>query len=118
MMFAKNEGAKFYLYANPIDFRGSINRLLQHVASLLSKEPHSGDVYLFYNRKKDKLKALFWDKNGFVLYYKRMERRKFIISKLLSGEVTLSPEECELLLTGFDFTVKRDGLGTDFSNYF
>lgn len=118
-MFARsNKDIKFYLYASPIDFRGSINRLVQHVITLLQKEPQNGDVYLFYNRGKDKLKGLFWDNTGFVLYYKRMERRKFIISKLLNGEVKLTAEECQLLLAGFDFTLKREGSSFNFSHYF
>ena len=117
-MFARAESTKFYLYATYIDLRGSINSLVQHVSSLLVKEPQSGDVYLFYNRNRDKLKALFWDGNGFVLYYKRMERRKFIISKLLTGEINISSEECQLLLSGFDFMIKREFNSCDFSKYF
>lgn len=117
-MFSRNESKQFYLYAHPVDFRGSIDSFTNHVSSLLMKEPQSGDVYIFYNRNKDKLKALFWDHNGFVLYYKRMERRKFMIGKLLTGEINLSSEECQLLLAGFDFTVKRDYKDVDFSRYF
>jgi transposase len=106
------------LYAEPIDCRKSINSLAYCVVSVLEKEPQSGDVFIFYNRSKDKIKALYWDSNGFVLYYKRMEKRRFIISKLLKGEINLSHQECYLLFSGYDFTIRRDANDMNFSHYF
>lgn len=117
-MFVLADNAKVYLYAIPIDLRKSIDGLVQSVVGLLNKQPQSGDVYLFCNRGKDKLKALYWDGNGFVMYYKRMEKRRFIISRLLSGEVELSHEECQLLLCGADLMLRREYLTRDFTRYF
>ncbi|MAZ39874.1 MAG: IS66 family insertion sequence hypothetical protein [Legionellales bacterium] len=110
--------AKIYLYAKAIDCRKSIDGLSYLVINLLGKKPKSGDIFIFHNRSKDKLKALYWDNNGFVLYYKRMESRRFVISKLLQGEVSLSHEECQLLFLGYDFTIKRDANSLYFSQYF
>jgi len=117
-MFELNKSSKIYLYACPIDCRKSIDGLAYVVLSVLEREPKSGDVFIFYNRGKDKLKALFWDGNGFVLYYKRMDKRRFVLSKLLSGEVTLTHEECYLLFSGYDFTIQRDANAAIFSRYF
>lgn len=117
-VFSLREDAKIYLYAEPIDCRKSIDSLSYLVVSLLGKNPGSGDVFIFHNRGKDKLKALCWDGHGFVLYYKRMEKRRFVISKLLKGEISLSFEECYLLFSGYDFTLKRDENAANFSHYF
>ena len=117
-MFAYKADAKVYLYAQPIDCRKSIDGLIVSVVNLLNKEPQSGDIFLFYNRSKDKIKALYWDRQGFALYYKRMEKRHFIISKLVKGDILLSHEECGLLFSGYDFTIKREENTKHFSHYF
>ena len=58
----------------PVDLRKSIDGLSLLVGQVLGQDPFSAQLFVFVNRRRDKLKALRWDHNGFVLYYKRLER--------------------------------------------
>ena len=89
--------------------RKAVNGLSTIVLDEFSEPPTSGNTFIFFNKYKNKLKCLFWDKNGFVLYYKRLEKRKFVISKELSGDkIEITQEQLQGLLAGFDFTLMSD----------
>jgi transposase len=71
---------KSVLIANkPIDLRFSINGLVNLLTDEKSIDPFDGSVYVFYNNKKDKVKCIFWDGNGFILIYKKLYSHKFKI---------------------------------------
>ena len=65
-----NHLTKVYLYRDPIDFRKSHRGLSAIVESELGHDPFSGCQYAFTNKQRNKIKCLFWEDNGFVLYYK------------------------------------------------
>src|SRR5512144_2712918 len=75
-MFLLN-GVQIYLARQPVDLRKSIDGLSLLVSHVLGQDPFSAHLFVFTNRRRDKLKALSWDQNGFVLYYKRLERGRF-----------------------------------------
>ncbi|GAB1426132.1 hypothetical protein MASR2M16_33660 [Thauera terpenica] len=66
--------------------------------------PFGDALYLFINRRRDKLKALYWHRNGFCLWYKRLEAERFAWPAIEAGEATcvLTMKELEWLLEGFD----------------
>lgn len=66
-----------YLHRQPVDFRKAVNGLCEVVETELSMNPFDDCLYLFCNRSRDRLKILHWDKTGFVLWYKRLEKEKF-----------------------------------------
>ncbi len=66
-----------YLHRAPVDFRKAVNGLCEVVQTQLSMNPFDENLYVFCNRGRDKLKILHWDRTGFVLWYKRLERDKF-----------------------------------------
>ena len=70
-------GGPIYLARAPVDLRKSIDGLSVLVSQVLQQDPFSRQLFIFINRRRDKLKALAWDQNGFVLYYKRLERGQF-----------------------------------------
>jgi transposase len=70
-------GVPIYLAREPVDLRKSIDGLSLLVSQVLGQDPFSAHLFVFINRCRDKLKALSWDQNGFVLYYKRLERGRF-----------------------------------------
>jgi len=70
-------GGPIYLAREPVDLRKSIDGLSVLVSQVLRQDPFSRQLFIFVNRRRDKLKALAWDQNGFVLYYKRLERGRF-----------------------------------------
>ena len=66
-----------YLHRKPVDFRKAINGLCVLVEQEMALDPYSEDLFMFCNRGRDKLKILHWDKTGFVMWYKRLEKEKF-----------------------------------------
>jgi transposase len=66
-----------YLYRDPMDFRNSYRVLAAIVEQALEHDPFDGALYAFTNRWRDKIKLLFWEGNGFVLYYKSLAEEKF-----------------------------------------
>ena len=76
-MFSLHSSLTFYFYTSPCDMRKSFNGLSGLVRNELGKEPTSGDVFIFLNKKRTHLKLLHWERGGFVLYYKRLEQGTF-----------------------------------------
>jgi len=86
----------------PVDFRKSIDGLAIAVGAALGRDPMGGELFLFRNRTRTALKALYWTPNGFVLVYKRLERRRFALPDTPVGtaEVTLPAALLDELLSG------------------
>jgi len=76
-MFALNSSLRFYLYQGVTDMRKSFDGLCGIVQSQLGRDPTSGEVFIFINRRRDRVKLLHWQNGGFVLYYKRLESGTF-----------------------------------------
>jgi transposase len=68
---------RVYLARGSTDMRKSIDGLAVLVQEVFELDPFSPNLFVFCNRKRDKLKILYWDQNGFWLYYRRLERGKF-----------------------------------------
>ena len=68
------QGLKIYLFGESVDIRKQMNGLIALVEGTYHMDPFEKALFLFTNKKKDKIKALKWDENGFVVYYKRLER--------------------------------------------
>ena len=82
-----------------VDFRKSIDGLAMSVGQALGRDPMCGEVFLFRNRTRTALKAIYWTPNGFVLVYKRLERGRFSIPDG-PGEVVLPADLLQGLLDG------------------
>ena len=94
-----------YLATGVTDMRKSINGLSIIVSELLGHDPFNGSVFVFCNRHRDKLKILFWEHNGFWLYYRRLDRGKFQWpTQLEQKTVALSVRELQWLLDGLSCT--------------
>lgn len=75
------ENTRVYVAAKSVDFRKAIDGLAALIVEQFETPVNDGSVYVFYNRDCDRIKCLFWDKNGFVLYHKRLERGRFKFGK-------------------------------------
>lgn len=76
-MFALSESLRYYLYSQPTDMRKSFDSLCQLVETGMERNPMSGEVFLFINRPRNRMKLLRWEFGGFILYYKRLESGTF-----------------------------------------
>lgn len=92
-----------YLHRVPIDMRRQIDGLAALVEGAMKENVFSGCLFVFINKRRNKLKILAWEKNGFVLWYKRLEQDKFAWPLGMSDVVvTLSGEQLNWLLDGYD----------------
>ena len=96
-------GVKAYVCTEPVDMRKSIDGLSQLVAPLLSGDAFSGSVFVFMSRRREKVKLLWWDRHGFWLAYKRLERGRFPRPEELVRR-GLSLAELTAFLEGIDLT--------------
>jgi len=76
-MFSPAHPARVYIATGVTDMRKSINGLSILVADQLELDPLSGHLFAFCNRKRDIIKILYWDRNGFCLWHKRLEKDRF-----------------------------------------
>jgi len=98
-----NNVPEVYLHCQYVDFRKSINGLAAIVESELELSAMSGAVFVFCNKGRDKLKILYWDRTGFALWYKRLEKDKFKWpTKLNEPTLSLSEQQLHWLLSGYD----------------
>jgi transposase len=92
-----------YLCREPIDFRKQIDGLSVLVELELGLSPFASALYVFTNRQRNKIKALYWHRNGFCLWQKRLEAQKFAWPKEGQASLqTISLLEFQWLLEGFD----------------
>jgi transposase len=91
---------KIYLYQKPVDFRNQVYGLAQIVHAELKRNPAEELILVFQNRKKDKVKILMWDLNGFVLVYKVLEKGRFDFGLSRDGQLEIRYEELKMLLSG------------------
>lgn len=80
-MFSLGASHTYYLYHAACDMRKSFNSLSGLVCNELGRNPASGEVFVFINRRRNCIKLLHWERGGFVLYYKRLEQGVFTLPK-------------------------------------
>lgn len=100
------------LALEPVDFRKSIDGLAIAVGRTLGRDPMAGEVFLFRNRSRTSLKALYWTPNGFVLVYKRLERLRFSLPDTVeaTAELTLPAAVLNDLLAGVTRAIRSHDL--------
>ncbi len=94
---------EIFLHRDVVDFRKSINGLVDIVEGELERDAYTGAIFIFCNKGRDKLKILYWDQTGFALWYKRLEKQKFKWpTKANSEAFELSEQQLAWLLSGHD----------------
>jgi transposase len=105
-MFRFDDTLKVYLHREAVDFRMGINGLSILVEQALGLNPFAAAVYVFCNRRRDRIKILAWDRNGFWLMLKKLEADRFIWPDV-AAVPTLSIEQLHWLLDGVDLALIR-----------
>ena len=111
MMF-ETDSVQILIYNLPVDMRRAIDGLATIVSECLELSPTSGTIYVFYNRQGDKLKILYWQRNGFCLWYKRLEKYRFKLPNPSHQTMEITMQQLRWLLDGLDFT-KLQGHGRE-----
>ena len=97
-------GVKVLVATKPVDFRRGMDGLARAVKEDLKADPYSGVIYVFRAKRADRVKLLYWDGSGLVLYAKRLEQGGFRSPQISDGVMRLSAVQLSALISGMDWT--------------
>jgi transposase len=106
-MISLPTGTKVWLAAGKTDMRKGFDGLSAVAQSVLHANPLSGHVFVFRGRMGDRVKVLWWDGQGMVLLYKRIEKARFVWPAAKDGKVQITPAQLSSLLEGMDWRLTR-----------
>lgn len=101
---------KLYVAPQPVSLRKGFDGLSLYVQTVLRLDPLSGHLFVFFNRRRDQVSLLFWDRSGYVLWKKRLERGRFRLPVFVSdapGSAQIEAAELSLILEGLDLGAAR-----------
>ena len=103
-MMLPAQSHRVFLAVGSTDMRKSINGLSIMVEQVLEQNPFAGDLFVFCNRRRNMIKILYWDHNGFCVWHKRLEEHRFTWPRTREEVITIGQKELEWLLAGLDYT--------------
>ena len=93
---------RLFVCTRPTDMRKGFDGLAQTVQTLLRQDPFSGHLFVFRNRRRDRVKILYWDRDGWAIWYKRLEAGTFAFPFVETGRKEIAAWELGMLLEGID----------------
>jgi transposase len=106
-MLSLPPAVRLFLCTAPTDLRRSFDGLACLAETVLRQDPFSGHLFLFRNKRGDRLKALHWDRDGYVIWYKRLEQGTFRFPAAPGAVHEISAADLALILEGIDLTSVR-----------
>lgn len=106
----RSSTTRIWLCTAPTDMRRGFDRLAEQGRSITKQDPQSGHLFIFRSRGGDRLKVLYWDSDGYCIWYKRLEEGTFKLPRLEAAQqsVELRASELAMILDGIDLaSVKR-----------
>ena len=99
-----SQAARIWLAAEATDMRCGFDRLAERVRVVIGQDPLGGHLFVFRSRRGDRLKILLWDRDGFVLWYKRLESGVFKLPRMSTGSrsIEIRGSELAMILDGID----------------
>ena len=100
---------RVFLHTPPTDLRKGFDALSGLVTTAFSQDPTSGHLFLFVNRRRDRLKILCWDRDGLAIWYKRLETGSFQLPLITrdATSIEMTPTQLSLILSGIDLHSAR-----------
>lgn len=108
-MLSWGPGTKIYVATEPVDMRKGHDGLCKLAEVVMRSDPYSGHYFVFFGRRLDRVKVLFWDRAGFVVYYERLAKGRFRMPRASAdgASVAIDGAELAMLLGGFDVRSAR-----------
>jgi transposase len=106
-MFGLSAAVRVYLAKEPADMRKSFDALAALASGTLGLDPLSGHLFVFVNKRRDRIKILYWDRDGLVVWAKRLERGTYRVPDAAAGRVEMTTAELAALLAGIDLDTAR-----------
>ena len=101
-MLSFSSRQRYFLYRGATDMRKGFNDLSGLVRQHIKHELLSGDVFIFLNKRRDRVKLLVWDRNGFIVWYKVLERGTFELPAAENDTLEMSWTDIQMLLEGIE----------------
>jgi transposase len=98
---------KIFVCTLSTDMRRSFDGLAALASEVVREDPLSGHLFVFINRRRDRVKVLWWDEDGYALFYKRLETGTFEMPRSIEGRMEMSHGELGMLLDGVDLSSVR-----------
>jgi transposase len=92
------DDTKIHFYSHPVDMRKSIDTLCMLVSDIMKMNPADGSLFLFRSKSGNKLKAIYYETNCFTLWYRRLEKGRFVFPKNAEGKIEMSQQHFNWLL--------------------
>jgi transposase len=109
-MLSVSSGVKIFVYNGVADLRRGFDGLAAIVEDAMGENPLSGSLYIFLNRRGNRIKALYWDNDGYAIWYKRLERGRFEMPRAEGFEGTrleITASQLSLILEGIELASVR-----------
>jgi transposase len=106
-MLSMASPSRVFLYTLATDMRKSFNGLHGLVVEAIRQDPLSGDWFVFLNRRRDRIKVLVWERDGFSIYYKQLQSGTYALPRHDGDSIVLTSQQLALLLTGVDLNQTR-----------
>lgn len=106
-MFNIPNGLKIFVATTPMDMRKSFDGMAHLVINELKKDVYSGHVFVFCNKRGDKIKIFYWDRTGYCYWFKRLEQGIFRVPKVSGQSFCVTPAELSLILEGIELTHRQ-----------
>ncbi len=98
---------RIFLCRSAVDFRKAHDGLCAIIRDEFKDDPFSGDIFAFFNRAKDRIKLVVWDRNGFWLFYKRLEKGTFPFAVSGEGRMEIEQGQLSMILEGIEWNHAR-----------
>jgi transposase len=106
-MISLPSAVRIYLCTRAVDLRKSFDGLSGLVHECFGQDPLSGHLFLFLNRRRDRIKLLYFDRDGLAIWYKRLEAGSFQMPQATQDGIELQPAQLAMLLSGIDLRTAR-----------
>ena len=106
-MISLPPSVRIFLAAQPADMRRGFDGLAALTTSVIGQDPLSGHLFVFRNRRRDRIKILWWDRGGYAIWMKRLERGVFRLPAPVDHRVEVTPAELAAILEGIDLSRAR-----------
>lgn len=107
MIAADLSHVEVWVATTPVDMRKSFDGLAEVVRSFLGRDPQSGHLFVFRNKSAQRVKILWWDRDGLAIYYKRLERGAFQFPRSGATAVEITRDQLLRLLSGMSVVERR-----------
>lgn len=108
---------KIMFYSPPVDMRKSIDTLCVLITETLKCNPMDGTLFLFRNRSGNKLKALYYEANCFSIWYRRLEKGRYVFQRNLQGQIEMTKEHFRWLLASHKYSYRDAILPHEVSHF-